>query len=66
MNKIIIFTAIIIISLFVVFVFVRPNKNMGKKDLMREPLEIAVALPSVEKEDDDFKAEAQEMLEDLD
>jgi len=40
-------------------------KLMGKKELMREPLEKVLALPSVEDGDDGFKQEAKKMLEDL-
>jgi hypothetical protein len=35
---------------------------MGKKDLMRAPLQKALDLPNVEEDDPEFKAEAKEML----
>jgi tetratricopeptide (TPR) repeat protein len=37
-------------------------KLMGKKELMKEPLEKVLALPSVEEDDPSFKAEAKELL----
>jgi tetratricopeptide (TPR) repeat protein len=43
----------------------RTYKLMGKKDLMKAPLEKCLALPSVEEDDNAFKAEAKEMLEKL-
>ena len=43
----------------------RTYKYMGKKELMREPLEKVLSLPNVEEDDPEFKAEAQEMLKKL-
>ncbi|HDQ44855.1 MAG TPA: hypothetical protein ENN17_05045 [bacterium] len=43
----------------------RTYEFMGRKELMREPLEKVLALPSVEEKDDAFKQEAQEMLKKL-
>ncbi len=43
----------------------RTYEYMGKKDLMREPLEEILTLPSVEEDDDVFKKEAEEMLKKL-
>jgi tetratricopeptide (TPR) repeat protein len=40
----------------------RTYQFMGKKDLMREPLEKLLALPSTEEDDPQYKKEAQEML----
>ena len=40
----------------------RTYKIMGKKDLMRAPLQKAIDLPNVEEDDPEFKAEAKEML----
>jgi tetratricopeptide (TPR) repeat protein len=40
----------------------RTYKLMGKKELMKAPLEKALSLPSVEEDDPAFKAEAREML----
>jgi tetratricopeptide (TPR) repeat protein len=40
----------------------RTYKLMGQKDLMRAPLEKCLSLPSVEEDDNAFKAEAKEML----
>jgi tetratricopeptide (TPR) repeat protein len=40
----------------------RTYKLWGKKELMKAPLEKALSLPSVEEDDDAFKAEAKEML----
>jgi hypothetical protein len=35
---------------------------MGKKELMKAPLMKALELPNVEEDDQEFKAEAKEML----
>jgi tetratricopeptide (TPR) repeat protein len=43
----------------------RTYKIMGEKQLMREPLETVLALPSVEKDDPEFKKEAEQMLKKL-
>ncbi|MBN1780063.1 tetratricopeptide repeat protein [bacterium] len=40
-------------------------KEIGKKELMREPLEKVIALPATEAEDDEYKAEAEELLKEL-
>jgi tetratricopeptide (TPR) repeat protein len=40
----------------------RTYKFMKKEELMREPLEKVLALPNVEEDDPEFKAEAKEML----
>ncbi len=40
----------------------RTYQFMGKKDLMREPLEKVLALPAKDEDDPTFKKEAQEML----
>jgi tetratricopeptide (TPR) repeat protein len=40
----------------------RTYKLMGKKELMKAPLEKLLTLPDVEEDDPDFKAEAREML----
>lgn len=40
----------------------RTYKLWGKKELMKAPLEKALSLPSVEEDDNEFKAEAKEML----
>jgi tetratricopeptide (TPR) repeat protein len=40
----------------------RTYKLMGKKELMKAPLEKALSLPNVEEDDPVFKAEAREML----
>jgi tetratricopeptide (TPR) repeat protein len=40
----------------------RTYQFMGKKDLMREPLERVLSLPNVEEDDPQFKTEAQAML----
>jgi tetratricopeptide (TPR) repeat protein len=40
----------------------RTYKLMGKKELMKEPLEKLLKLPDVEEDDPEFKAEAQQML----
>ncbi len=44
----------------------RTYEFMDEEELMREPLEMVLSLPSVEQDDPKFKEEAQEMLEDLD
>ncbi|HHS13344.1 MAG TPA: hypothetical protein ENN03_06195 [bacterium] len=43
----------------------RTYEFMKRWDLMKEPLEAALALPSVEEDDDEFKAEAKAMLSKL-
>ena len=40
----------------------RTYQFMGSKELMREPLEAVLSLPSIEEDDDVFKEEARELL----